>query len=224
MIKQNKINIRLELIRDKLSGDFAIVAHFDSKASNVLIDKNEYTWMPTIEEKDLINDAFNFLSIKSELKKAEPKESEIKEPISKKTLVEEPFSEDPLPETIPPKESKPEEKPEELPPIEKEEPAIFEVTDENVPSEELDTEPEKEEPIDVKLDIKPDESEEEKQTEEKKDEDEGIIVEADAEAIEAALKKHTGKDDEDKTIVEADEQTIVDKVLSQKKKGKWSRK
>ena len=45
-------------------------------------------------------------------------------------------------------------------------------------------------------------------------------TEADEEAIDAALKK---KQQGDKTIVEADEDTIVEKVLSQKKKGKWSK-
>ena len=53
------------------------------------------------------------------------------------------------------------------------------------------------------------------------EQDNGMIVEADAEAIDEALKKHS-KDDE--SIVEADEQTIIDKVLSQKKKGRWSKK
>lgn len=56
----------------------------------------------------------------------------------------------------------------------------------------------------------------------KKMEDEKIIVEADSDAIEAALKRHIH--DEDSSFVEADEQTIIDKVLSQKKKGKWSKK
>ena len=49
-----------------------------------------------------------------------------------------------------------------------------------------------------------------------------MIVEADADAIDDAIKKHTKEDDE--SIVEADEQTIIDKVLSQKKKGRWSKK
>jgi len=48
-----------------------------------------------------------------------------------------------------------------------------------------------------------------------------MVVEADQDAIEAALKKHTK---EDETLVEADEQTIIDKVLSQKKKGRWSKR
>ena len=53
------------------------------------------------------------------------------------------------------------------------------------------------------------------------EQDKGLIVEADAEAIDEAIKKHSKDDD---AIVEADEQTIIDKVLSQKKKGRWSRK
>ena len=51
--------------------------------------------------------------------------------------------------------------------------------------------------------------------------DKAIIVEADADAIDAALKKRTKKDE---SIIEADEQTIIDKVLSQKKKGRWNTK
>ncbi|MDH7517506.1 MAG: hypothetical protein QHH19_04095 [Candidatus Thermoplasmatota archaeon] len=47
-----------------------------------------------------------------------------------------------------------------------------------------------------------------------------VIVKADEKAIERALKKDI---DEDDSIREVDEQTIIDKVLSQKKKGKWSR-
>lgn len=49
--------------------------------------------------------------------------------------------------------------------------------------------------------------------------DEGVIVRADDSAIERALKK----EDEDNSIKEVDEQTIIDKVLSQKKKGKWNK-
>ncbi|MDH7507357.1 MAG: hypothetical protein QHH15_06210, partial [Candidatus Thermoplasmatota archaeon] len=58
----------------------------------------------------------------------------------------------------------------------------------------------------------------EKETGEK---EERIMVEADDAAIEAALKKHK---EEDNSFVEVDEQTIIDKVLSQKKKGKWNNK
>jgi hypothetical protein len=238
MTKENKVSIKLEVVRDKSSGDLTIVAHFDSKAPNVRVDKNEYIWMPTVDERDLINEAFNFLPTKTTSAPSKPKETKIEEPLPEKIPAEEPLpekipAEEPLPETIPPKEPTPEiEKPEELPPLEKEEPAIFEVADEAIPSDDLEKEPKKEEPkkeepMDAKVDVKPGEpAAEEEKSEEKKegDEEEGIIVEADAAAIEAALKKHTGKDDKDTTLVEADEQTIVDKVLSQKKKGRWSRK
>jgi hypothetical protein len=50
--------------------------------------------------------------------------------------------------------------------------------------------------------------------------DEGIIAKADDAAIERALKKNV---DDDKIIKEVDEQTIIEKVLSQKKKSKWSK-
>jgi len=92
MTEQNKPDIRLELIRDKSTGNLAILAHFDSKAKNVFLDldKNEYFWIPTVEEKDLLNDTFNFFSSRHKLKEVENKETEIKAS---------------LPEKIPPEES-----------------------------------------------------------------------------------------------------------------------
>jgi len=48
-----------------------------------------------------------------------------------------------------------------------------------------------------------------------------VIAQADFEAIDAALKKHTEKEN---YMVQADEKTIVDKVINQKKKGKWVRR
>jgi len=58
---------------------------------------------------------------------------------------------------------------------------------------------------------------------EKKDKDEALLVEADGDAIERAIKKHTDEDKDD-SMVEVDEQMIIEKVLSQKKKGKWAKK
>jgi hypothetical protein len=48
-----------------------------------------------------------------------------------------------------------------------------------------------------------------------------VIAQADFEAIDAALKKHTEKEN---YMVQADEKAIVDKVINQKKKGKWARR
>ena len=54
----------------------------------------------------------------------------------------------------------------------------------------------------------------------KKDLDDAVISQTEIEAIDAALKKHSEKDD---YMVQADEKTIIDKVLNQKKKGKWNK-
>ena len=225
MAEQNKLDIRLELIRDKSTGDLAILAHFDSKATNVFLDldKNEYLWMPTLEEKNLLNDAFNFFSSRYKLKEVETKETEIKASLPEKIP-----SEESLYEKIPQDYTKSEEKTEELSFFEKKEkenekPAIFEATEEKVLSEKTDNEHKKEELMYVKVDIKSGEPEKERQTEQKKYEEE-IIVEAEGEAVEAALKKHTRNEYEDSNLVQGDEQTIIDKILSQKKKARWPRK
>ena len=53
MTKDNKINIKLEVCKDKTSGKLSITAHFNSSAPNVIQNKDGFFWMPTIEEKDL---------------------------------------------------------------------------------------------------------------------------------------------------------------------------
>lgn len=223
MTEQNKLDIRLELIRDKSTGNLAILAHFDSKATNVFLDldKNEYIWIPTIEEKNLLNDAFNFFSSRYKLKEVETKETEIKASLPEKIP-----SEESLYEKIPQDYTKSEEKTEELSFFEKkenEEPAIFEATEEKILSEKTDNEHKKKEPMDVKVDIKSGEPEKETQTEQKKYEEE-IIVETEDGVVEAALNKHTRNEYEDSNFVQGDEQTIIDKILSKKKKTRWPRK
>jgi len=204
MTKDNKINIKLEVCRDKNSGKLMLMAHFNSNAPNVFIDKDSYAWMPTIEEHNLINDAFEFLPTTSSPEKTEEKP------------IPEPVMEEPI--TTPQETSKEEEKQDELPPLEKtEEPAVFEITEEETKPEEINEDT-------PKMEDEPDKPpKEEKSDDEKKEEDEGIIVEADQDAIERALKKHSDNDKDD-SIVEVDEQMIIDKVLSQKKKGKWAKK
>ena len=119
------------------------------------------------------------------------------------------------------------------PPIEKEEPSVFEVTEEDsvqakdTIEKEIDENFEKkqDEPVmQAKVEIK---KEEKEYTAEKTDEEkteEGVIVEADSDAIEAALQRHMSKEEKDDSFKEVDEQTIIDRVLNQKKKGKWSKK
>lgn len=228
--------IKLEVCRDNATGKLMIMAHFNKDASNVIIDKNEYVWMPTIEEKNLIDEAFSFLplgatSIKSDKLKDTPKLEE--------TTIEE---KQPLAELEKEKEVTPEpsampfEKEIEDPIFEKtdeilknDEPAVFEITPEEIVEKKLEEKKELEPDrnnMDVKVEVKKDipPADFENNTTENTDnsEEEKILVEADSDAIEAAIKKHSDTG-EDNSIVEADEKTIIDKVLNQKKKGKWGR-
>ena len=236
MPKDKNVNIRLELSRDD-KGKLSIVAHFNSKASNIIIDKNEYRWMPTLEEKDLINEAFSFIpggvpsdtskKVSPDITKTEV-EPEIVETEVKEEKIPEP---EPEPETIFEKEPEIETKKEE-PVGEPKEPSVFEklkgeavfkVTDENEePTPDITKE--NEEPV---KEMEPDVSVKEDISDKKDEipeEDDGLIVEADEEAIIEALKKHDKDEEMDKSMREVDEKTIIDRVLKQKKKGKWSRK
>ena len=289
MANDNKINIKLEVCRDKNSGKLTIMAHFDAKSPNILIDKNEYIWIPTVEEKDLINEAFNFIPKSDKLNSPKPVENKIdidekeKNEIDTKTELESQIEikkeeeiktpSEKIKEEIENKiqEHKQDEAKNNLENNDSPEPAVFEITTETIPAQKTDIkepvkqeikedsnelvkdlpkqepdelpkqEPEelaKQEPIkedmDVKIQIKEDEENSKQSPQDsinnndsdkkQKEVEEGIIVEADAEAIEEAIKRHVGKDEEDDSIVEVDEQTIIDKVLSQKKKGKWSKK
>ena len=265
MPEDNKVNIKIELGRDN-SGKLRLIAHFNSKAPNVFIDKNEYIWMPTIEEKDLINDAFGFIPSNTSISNEKPDLTEIEHEI-KEEIASEP---EPIIETKPeiekeiPPEPDPvvEEEPElkadtfdekeielepekeiEEPEIKTEleepvddEPSVFEKIKEdliiNKPEEEPDDlkiedieEPKNE--MEPKIEIK--EEKQEVAPQDKKDEEKelekGLIVEADEEAIQEALKKHDKFNDEkDNSMREVDEKTIIDRVLKQKKKGKWTKK
>jgi len=299
MVKDNKINLKLEGLKDKTSGQLLLMAHFNQNAPNVFKEKENIFWMPTVEEKDFLNEAFKMLPEENTVspskdtisKPEEPKEiiselEESKEPISKpeelKEIVEElEESKEIISEPGEPRViiSEPE-KPKEI----KDSTEVQSQTEESNPTDiSPDTELEestdyvdtfedfKKDDIDKNIDdidkntddidkntdnidkniddidkrtddidkntddnhnkierddIPPDIDGpiiEELKAEELKtlEKDKAIIVEADADAIDAALKKRTKKDD---SIIEADEQTIIDKVLSQKKKGRWSSK
>ena len=214
MVRDNKINLKLEVCRDKTSGKLSIMARFNENAPNIFKEKGCYLWMPTPEEKDFLNEAFaliplNTPHITSNITPPKPRRNIAAKAISG-------FG----PEI-------PDDEPDDIPTIEKaDESSVFEAVsnDKKTIEIEKDIKIQREEipiirnkPIVVEESKEPefDESEPEKKY------DRGIIVEADSEAIDAALKKYTSKD---KSFVEADEQTIIDKVLSQKKKGKWSKR
>ena len=194
MAEEDKIHIKLEIRRNKDSDELAIMTHFDSNAPNFFKDKEGYLWMPTVEEKDFINEAFELMPI-NKIKTSS--EKTIFKPPEKKVLPEPPVSREKRePEkTLSPFERKEEKKLVNLPPSEKTEGReAFKTKEEEPKSNDLDNEV--------------------------KEEDKEILIKTDDYAIETALEKNEEKD---KSIIEADEQTIIEKVLSQKKKGKWDK-
>lgn len=212
MSKDNKINLKLEVFKDKDSGKLSLMAHFDKSAPNVYKEKDNFYWVPTVEEKDFLYEAFKMMpegSTISPLKdyKTKPDETTQNEVTSK--------SENSIDN-------------EEL----NEEDSVNNKSDTNQISNDTNFEKsssisesendiikeEKQQDTDDTL-LEEIDKEELKKLED--EQDKGLIVEADADAIDEAIKKHSKNDD---SIVEADEQTIIDKVLSQKKKGRWSRK
>ena len=208
MLKDPNIYLKLEVTRDKISGDLNIIAHFDLNAPNVFLDEKGYFWLPTEEEKDLLGDSFELMpsaKTKPSLEKIEiqstPRPEIQQRTESIKPTQSVPTSEikqKPVSESLFELEKK--EKP--WPPLEKpNDEATFEII-ENVISDEIEQKEEtKAENTEVNI-----------------EEDEGMIVKADSDAIEKALKRHI--EEKDGSMVEADEKTIVDKVLKQKKKWK----
>ena len=195
MTKNDKINIRIEVYKDKNTGRLLIRTHFDSNAPNVITDSQGYVWMPTIEEKEFINEAFQLFPMETySPNKEKPQRTE--ENLEIKPTVNFPKNE------------------------KQEEPTIFKQTDNEIPDKPY------EKNVFLKkadTDNKSDELKQDEPASHDKEmikKEERVIVEADDAAIDAALKRHI---DDDKSFVEVDEQTILDRVLSQKKKGKWTK-
>lgn len=256
MSKNEKIYIKLEVCKDS-SGKLKIMAHFNNDAPNIIITKDEYTWIPSIEEKDLLNDAFGYFLLNQKTIKEnithvspEPKEQKPILEFKKEQDIKTTEKNEPIAEVNPPIEQEPfEEKPVEekksddrieqinkrqiskdesediiLEKTSDEKPNVFEIAvDEKLAMEEIEELKLRGE-MDAKVEIKKEKINETEEpdgvTKSKKEKDEKLLREADNDAIEKALKKHVdiGSDD---SMKEVDEQTIIDRVLSQKKKGKW---
>lgn len=200
MAKNDNINIKLEVCKDKNSGKLSIRAHFDSNAPNFAMDKEGYFWIPTFEEKEFINEAFQLIPMVTSESNKE-KMQRIEENLDIKPVAH-------------------------FPKVEKQkETSVFTKSDYETKDEHLEKNVfENREDIQNKR-YEPEEEEEEEEPsyyeKEGRKKEERLIVEADDEAIEAAIKRRI---EDDKSFVEVDEQTIIDRVLSQKKKGKWSKK
>jgi len=197
MVKNNNINIRIEVCKNSFSGKLSIKAHFDSNAPNVSMDKDGYVWTPTLEEKEFINEAFQLIPVDNFVANKE------------KTLrTEENF------------ETKP------VAPLSKfekqKEPTVFNKTYDDTKDDRFEKNIFSKRPDIQNNRYEPDKEEPNHYENEAGKKDVRVIKESHDSAIEAALKRHM--DDEDNPFVEADEQTIIDRVLNQKKKGKWNYK
>jgi len=63
MGEEDKIFIKIELCKDKNSDELSMMTHFNFNAPNFFGDNNKYSWMPTKEEMNFINDAFNAIEM-----------------------------------------------------------------------------------------------------------------------------------------------------------------
>jgi len=224
MTKDKNIKIKLELYKND-NGEMGLIVHFNEKSPNVVIENNEYFWMPTVEEKDLINESFELFPCSGKKISTPLLSHEKKEINSDLEEIQSEVEEEPELEPEPEKEEDP---PKDI--EEPEKPSVFEITKEPEKPSYIDDMPEEppednqETPLENESKIEKVDEEKTTETEDKKKIEDAIIVEADSDAIEAALEKHQKKDEDDNSIIEADEKTIIDKVLKQKKKGKWSKK
>lgn len=193
MVENNNINIKLEICKDKITGRMALRVNFDLNAPNVEMDKNGYVWVPTIEEKEFINEAFQLFQM-NKYNPVKEKMQKNEEDINKKSYSN-------------------------FPKIEKQkEPTVFEKTlqDRNEDHFGRNIFEKRSEVNDKKSEIPREETYD--LGTEIKTKEEKLIIKTDDAAIDAAIKRRVV--DDDKSFVEVDEQTIIDKVINQKKKGK----
>ena len=62
MGEENGIYIKLELYKSKNSDEFAIRIHFDQNAPNLFRKGDNYSWMPTTEEMNIMNEASDLIA------------------------------------------------------------------------------------------------------------------------------------------------------------------
>jgi len=65
MEKNENIHIKLEIGRDPNSGQLNILTKFDPSAPNFTKDETGYSWSPTKEEREFLNEAFEMIIQKS---------------------------------------------------------------------------------------------------------------------------------------------------------------
>jgi hypothetical protein len=61
MQKDENIHIRLEINKDPMTGELNLMTRFDQNAPNFIKEENGFTWRPTAEERDFLNEAFDMI-------------------------------------------------------------------------------------------------------------------------------------------------------------------
>ncbi|RLF29714.1 MAG: hypothetical protein DRN05_01035 [Thermoplasmata archaeon] len=252
--KKSGIYVKLRLEKDRNSGCLMIKAHFDPNAPNYSKDENGFKWYPTSEEIDFINEAFELIpKYKSQdqcfTNKVEQLEQLEQSDDSSHIAQEEEKTEEQLKSSdvsTPPPMTQHSEKTLETPDISSSE--VSETKEEEVKQEKpssVETAGKAEEEIVHPMEktgtydsepLEPEktsfdppqhfesETEDYSATPSENKKEERILVEADKETIDEIIKRKREEMEDDGFLVEADEKTIIDKVLQQKKKGKWQRK
>jgi len=60
-MKDENIHIKIELLKDKNSGEISLGVQFDENAPNFNKENNVCVWTPTSEEKNILNEAFDLI-------------------------------------------------------------------------------------------------------------------------------------------------------------------
>ena len=62
MRKHDNIFVKLQIEKDRNSGELTLNIQFDKDTPNFFTDKNVISWCPTIEEINFLNEAFELIS------------------------------------------------------------------------------------------------------------------------------------------------------------------
>jgi hypothetical protein len=68
LVKEDNIHIKIELCKDEVSRELKVITCFDPDAPNFCKDEDGYFWCPTIEERDFLNEAFEFIPAQNQIK------------------------------------------------------------------------------------------------------------------------------------------------------------
>ncbi len=64
MDRDENIHIRLEISRDPIDGGLNLLTRFNPNAPNFKQDENGFSWSPTKEEREFLNEAFGIIQKK----------------------------------------------------------------------------------------------------------------------------------------------------------------